>query len=244
MDIRFDGKRVLVTGAGKGIGRETCLLLAKCGAKVIALSRTEADLKSLKEEIKDCEIILADITNAEAAKKAAEKAGDVDLLVNNAAIAKLQPFLETTVEAFDETFAVNVRAVLIISQIIAKGMIKRGKGAIVNLSSQASLVGLQDHTSYCTSKGALDQLTRMMALELGPHNIRVNSVNPTVVLTPMGELGWSKPEKRDPMIAKIPLGRFAKPIEVAHTIAYLLSDYSSMINGAILPIDGGYLAAG
>jgi len=188
---------------------------------------------------------VADITSAEEAKKAAEKAGDVDLLVNNAGIARLQPFLETTVQAFDETLAVNVRAAFIIGQVVAKNMIKRGKGgSIVNISSQASLVALQDHTSYCTSKGALDQLTRMMALELGPHKIRVNSVNPTVVLTPMGELGWSKPEKRDPMLAKIPLGRFAKPIEVSHAITYLLSDFASMIHGAILPVDGGFLSIG
>ena len=113
-----------------------------------------------------------------------EQAGEIDLLVNNAALAKLAPFLSTSVEDFDETMAINVRSVLVVSQIVAKKMIARGAAgcAIVNVSSQASMVALENHTSYCTSKGALDQLTRMMALELGPHGIRVNSVNPTVVL--------------------------------------------------------------
>ena len=99
-----------------------------------------------------------------------------------------------------------------------------------------------DHTAYCASKGALDQLTRVMALELGPHNIRVNAVNPTVTLTPMGEMAWGDPAKRDPMLAKIPLQRFAKPIDIAHAVAYLLSDSADMITGVTLPVDGGFLA--
>jgi NAD(P)-dependent dehydrogenase (short-subunit alcohol dehydrogenase family) len=139
--------------------------------------------------------------------------------------------------------AVNVRAVLVMTQVIARGMIARGQGgAIVNLSSQASMVGIADHAAYCASKGALDQLTRVMALELGPHQIRVNAVNPTVTLTPMGEMAWGDPRKRDPMLAKIPLGRFAKPHHVAHAVAYLLSDAADMIHGVTLPVDGGFLA--
>eukprot|EP01117_Protostelium_nocturnum_P008102 TRINITY_DN2886_c0_g1_i3.p1 TRINITY_DN2886_c0_g1~~TRINITY_DN2886_c0_g1_i3.p1 ORF type:complete len:197 (-),score=42.14 TRINITY_DN2886_c0_g1_i3:60-650(-) len=178
-------------------------------------------------------------------KEAVTKLGAIDLLVNNAAIALLEPFLETSVENFDKTFNVNVRQILVVSQIVAKGMIERGKGgAIVNVSSQASMVALKDHTSYCVSKGALDQLTRSMALELGPYNIRVNSVNPTVVLTAMGALGWSDPAKADPMKAKIPLGRFAQPREISTVIVFLLSDQSSMVNGVMLPIDGGFLSSG
>jgi len=111
------------------------------------------------------------------------------------------------------------------------------------VSSQASMVALKDHTSYCTSKGGLDQLTRMMALELGPHNIRVNAVNPTVVLTAMGQINWSDPKKSGPMLQKIPMNRFAKTREVSEAIAYLLSDKSSMVNGVMLPVDGGFLAS-
>jgi len=241
MEIRLDGKRALVTGAGKGIGREIVKVLAECGAEVVAVSRTQADLNSLKAET-GCSTILADITSAEEAKRCAEAAGDVDLLVNNAGIALLAPFLEVTVQDFDETIAVNLRAALIIGQVVAKGMIARGKGgAIVNVSSQAGVAAVQDHTAYCASKAGLDHLTRVMALELGPHQIRVNSVNPTVILTPMGEKVWGAPEKGDPMLAKIPLGRFGYPIHVAQAVAYLLSDQSDMINGIIMPIDGGFL---
>lgn len=241
MDIHLKGKRALVTGAGKGIGREIAAVLTECGAQVVALSRTQGDLDSLKAEI-GCETIHADLTDANDARRAAEDAGEIDLLVNNAGISILQSFLETTVEAFDDVIAVNVRAVLVISQVIARGMIARGRGgAIVNLSSTASSVALRDHTSYCTSKGALDQLTRMMALELGPHQIRVNSINPTVTLTPMGEMAWGDPAKSGPMLARIPLGRFARPRQVAEAVAYLLSDQADMIHGAILPVDGGFL---
>jgi NAD(P)-dependent dehydrogenase (short-subunit alcohol dehydrogenase family) len=240
MDIRFDGKRALVTGAGKGIGRVIVKVLADNGATVVAVSRAQTDLDSLKQEV-PCETITADLTDAEAARQTAEAAGDIDLLVNNAGIAILQPFLETTVEAFDQTMAVNVRAVMVMSQVIAKNMIDRQQpGAIVNVSSQASARALADHTTYCTSKAALDHLTRMMALELGPHGIRVNAINPTVVLTPMGKRAWSDPAKGGPMLARIPMGRFAESEDVAEAVAYLLSDHANMVHGMIMPLDGGY----
>ncbi len=243
MKIRFEGKRALVTGAGKGIGREIALLLARLGATVIAISRTAADLESLRQEMGG-EMIVADLGDADVARAAASRAGRVDLLVNNAGISIPQSFLETTVEAFDATLAVNVRAALLVSQVVSRGMIERGEGgAIVNLSSQASMVGLLDHAAYCASKGALDQLTRVMALELGPHQIRVNAVNPTVTLTPMGEMAWSDPAKSGPMKARIPLGRFARPLDIAHAVAYLLSNEADMITGTMLPVDGGFLSA-
>jgi L-xylulose reductase len=141
-----------------------------------------------------------------------------------------------------QVYATNVAACLVISQVFANKLIAQDKpGAIVNISSQASKVGLRHHASYCSSKGALDQLTRVMALELGPHRIRVNAVNPTVVLTPMGEMAWSDPAKAGPMLARIPLGRFAKPSDVADAVLYLLSDEASMIHGVTLPVDGGFL---
>lgn len=242
MQIEFQNQRVLVTGAGKGIGREIALLLHSCGARIIAVSRTAADLESLRAEI-PCETLVADLADANEARRAAERAGPVDLLVNNAGISVPQSFLETTVEAWDRTLDVNARAVLIVSQVVARGLIARNQpGAIVNLSSQASMVGLADHTAYCASKGALDQLTRVMALELGPHNIRVNAVNPTVTLTPMGEMAWGDPAKSGPMLAKIPLGRFARPHHVAAAVAWLLSPHADMVHGITLPVDGGFLA--
>jgi L-xylulose reductase len=241
MNIDFTGKRILVTGAGKGIGRVMVKHLHELNGEIIALSRTAADLESLKEEV-PCETIVADLGDAAATRKAIEAAGRVDLLVNNAGVAILQPFMEMTVEALDTTYAVNLRAVVVVSQVVAQGMIERGTGgSIVNLSSQASLRALQDHAAYCASKAGLDHLTRVMALELGQHNIRVNCVNPTVVMTPMGKRVWGEPEKSGPMLARIPLDRFAEPIEVSEAVAYLLSDYSAMIHGAVLPIDGGFL---
>ena len=121
--------------------------------------------------------------------------------------------------------AVNVRAAMIVAQVVARGLIARGVGgSIVNVSSQSSSRALTDHATYCASKGALDQLTRVMALELGPHQIRVNAVNPIVVMTPMGKRAWSDPAKGDPMRARIPLGHFAVPEHVSQVVAYLLSD--------------------
>ena len=242
MNIDLTGQRILVTGAGKGIGRVISLQLVADGAQIVAVSRTADDLATLNEET-GCQTVVADLADPHVAKHAAEQAGEVNGLVNNAGISVPQPFLDTTIEALDRTLAVNVRASMVISQVVARQMMRRGDGgAIVNLSSQASMVGLTDHTAYCASKGALDQLTRVMALELGPHRIRVNAVNPTVTLTPMGKMAWSDPLKSEPMLAKIPLGRFAEPEEVAKTVSFLLSNAASMVNGVTLPVDGGFLA--
>ncbi|SAL21832.1 short chain dehydrogenase [Caballeronia terrestris] len=241
-NTEFAGKTVLVTGAGKGIGHATVLLMAERGARVIALSRSAADLAALKDEI-GCQTVCADLADADAAREAARSAQPVDLLVNCAGIAELQPFLDTTADKFDLTMAVNVRAALIVAQECARSMIARGvKGSIVNVSSLSATVGLPMHAAYCASKGALDAMTRVMAVELGAHGIRVNTVNPVVTLTPMAEKAWGDPAKSQPMLARIPLQRFVQPLEVARTIAYLLGDDSSMVNGVSLAVDGGFQA--
>lgn len=241
----FQDKRVVVTGAGKGIGRDIAVLLASRGAHVVAVSRTAADLEALRAEC-HCDIIEADLAAATATHEAALAAlsqGEVHYLVNNAGISIPQSVLETDVTSWDKTFAVNVRAAFQFAQAFAVHRLAHGGGgAIVNVSSQASQVGLADHAAYCASKGALDSLTQVLAVELGPHGIRVNAVNPTVTLTPMGEMAWSDPAKSGPMLAKIPLGKFAAPRDVSHAVAYLLSDEAAMIHGATLPIDGGFLA--
>ena len=240
MNPDFGSKRALVTGAGKGIGREIARHLAACNAEVVALSRTEADLDTLRDEI-GCATIAVDLADVAATQAALADAGQFELLVNNAGVSILEPFLDVSVAAFDEVMAVNVRGVLIVSQIVARGMITAGSGgAIVNLSSVASSRALALHTAYCASKGALDQLTRMMAFELGPHNIRVNAVNPTITLTPMGEMAWGDPAKSAPMLARIPLNRFARPLEVAEVVAWLLGDQAGMVHGVTLPVDGGF----
>ncbi|XP_065836932.1 L-xylulose reductase-like [Oscarella lobularis] len=243
MEIRFDGKRALVTGSGKGIGREVAIALEKCGAEVYALSRTQSDLDSLQKQHPGIHAIQADVTNTQETMERVRSLGPIHLLVNNAGVGVLQPFLDVTEEAYGRVMDVNLKACLFVGQVVARGMVERGEGgAIVNVSSQASMAALRDHAVYCASKGALDQLTRVMALELGPHRIRVNCVNPTVVMTDMGRLGWSDPKKAQPMLGKIPLKRFAEVEEVVHAILYLLSDKSSMITGTMLPVDGGFLA--
>ncbi|KAK3740705.1 hypothetical protein QZH41_019076 [Actinostola sp. cb2023] len=177
-------------------------------------------------------------------KKAIEGLGDIHLLVNNAGIGILDSFLNVKTNDFDSMYAVNVKAPLFIAQAVATKMVAGGLGgAIVNVSSQASQVALQNHTLYCTTKAALDMLTKAMALELGPHQIRVNSVNPTVVWTDMGRRAWSDPIKSKPMLDRIPLGKFAEEEDVVHAIMFLLSDKAAMINGAMLPVDGGLLVS-
>ncbi|XP_077184165.1 L-xylulose reductase [Paroedura picta] len=241
---RFAGRRALVTGAGKGIGRAVAVALSRAGAQVVALSRTQADLECLQEECPGIQTLCVDVGDWEATEAALNKVGDIDLLVNNAGIALLQPFLEVTKEAFDRSFSVNLRAALQISQIIAQKLIARGSpGAIVNVSSQASQRAMPDHTVYCSTKSALDMLTKTMAQELGPHKIRVNSVNPTVVLTEMGRRNWTDPQKAAAMTSRIPLGKFAEVADVVNSILFLLSDQSNMTTGVVLPVDGGFLVS-
>lgn len=245
MNFDFSHQRVLVTGAGKGIGRDLCLLLAQCGAHVVAVSRTASDLEALAKQM-ECTPIVADLGESEAAIGAAKQAlqsGPIDTLVNNAGISLPQSFLHTTPAAWNQTLAVNVRAPLLMSQIMARDWIERSVGgAIVNVSSTASQRGLSDHAAYCASKGALDGLTRVMALELGAHQIRVNAVNPTVTLTPMAQMAWSDETKSAAMKARIPLDKFASVREVSQVIVWLLSSHAAMIHGACVPVDGGYLA--
>ncbi|WP_207483028.1 SDR family oxidoreductase [Arenibaculum pallidiluteum] len=238
----FSGRRVLVTGAGKGIGRAVARLLAARGAAVVALSRSQADLDALKAEI-GCATVAVDLADAEAARRAVREALPVDLLVNCAGIVELEPFLEASVESFDRTMAVNARAPMILAQEVARDLVRRGRpGAVVNVSSLAATVGTPEHTAYCASKAALDAITRVMARELGCHGIRVNSLNPVVTLTPMAEKAWSDPAKSGPMLARIPLGRFAQPDEVAAAVAFLLSDEAAMVHGTSLTVDGGFSA--
>ena len=240
--MRFDGQRALITGAGKGIGLATARMLKAKGATVIALSRSQEELAKLKAEI-DCETVVVDLADISATRQAAVASLPIDLLVNCAGFSLLGNFLELAIETFDKTMRINAVAPIAISQEVARDMIKRGcKGAIVNVSSMASLVGIADQTAYCASKAALDAITRVMAIELGPHGIRVNSVNPTVTLTAMAAMAWSDPEKRARRLSRIPLGRFAEPNEIASVILYLLSDLSSMVHGVCLPVDGGFRA--
>ncbi|KAG6442345.1 L-xylulose reductase [Manduca sexta] len=243
MDKYFKGKKILVTGGCQGIGRGTVLELWRQGANVVTVSNNKENLDKLKKEYPTIEVAYVDLRDWDKTREVIDSLGVFDGLVNNAGIAIVEPFLECDRASFRETISVNVEAILNVSQIVARKMIANNiKGSIVNISSQASKAALRDHVVYCASKGAVDAMTRVMALELGEHGIRVNSVNPTVIMTELGRKVWSEPSKSEGMLSKIPLGRFGEVQEVVTAILFLLGDGASMISGVQLPVDGGFLA--
>ncbi|CAI4222638.1 unnamed protein product [Auanema sp. JU1783] len=242
LSFDFSNKKILVTGASQGIGRELVVELTKRGATVFALGRNE---KALEELSRLCGAvpIVCDVTDSEdAIRRCLEPYQPFGYLVNNAGIAILEPFGEISPESFTRTLDVNVKGPLLISQVVSNEMIKHKiQGVIVNVSSQASVKPLDSHTSYCASKAALDMLTMCMARELGPKGIRVNSVNPTVVMTEMGRKNWSDMSKAKTLLDRMPVQRFAEVEDVVNSIMFLLSSGSSMTTGSILPVDGGYI---
>jgi NAD(P)-dependent dehydrogenase (short-subunit alcohol dehydrogenase family) len=240
--IRFDftGRRVLVTGASSGIGRAIVEQLTAAGAEVYAAARRTETLTELAAQT-GCMPCPMDVSDSSSVAHAFATLPPLDGVVNSAGITSLESTLNWQGESFDSVMATNARGAGLVVKHAAAAMIAAGRGgSIVNVSSQASLVGLADHLSYCASKGALDAMTRVWCVELGRHGIRVNAVNPTVTLTAMAEQAWSEPAKRDPVLAAIPLGRFAEPSEVAEPVLFLLSESAGMISGITLPIDGGY----
>lgn len=241
MSISFDfsGKKALVTGAGRGIGREIVKQLIAAKASVVALDKVTSSLESLKKEYPNLRIICVDLANWEATSKALDGIDDIDFLINNAAHAECLPIGKIDEGTFDRQFDVNVKAIINVTQKLAEGMKRRRYGSIVNMSSIAGVYGLPDHLIYAGTKAALDGMTRVMACELGPHMIRVNSLNPTVTWTDMAWIGWPDKEKQRGMMSKIPMNRFAEVGEVAQTTLFLLSDASSLINGVTLLMDGG-----
>jgi NAD(P)-dependent dehydrogenase (short-subunit alcohol dehydrogenase family) len=241
----FAGKTALVTGAASGIGLRCAQRLAERGARVVGVVSRESRVQAFREHLEgDHRCVVADLSSVEDVRRCAEEAGDVDLLVNAAGVGAMASFLDVEPELFDKCMAVNCRAPLVLSQCIARNMIRRGEqGAIVHVSSQSSSQAIRDRCAYSLTKAGVDYLTKSMALELGEYGIRTNCVNPTVVLTPLGEAAWADPAKREPMLRSIPLGRFAEVDDVADTVLYLLSDSAAMVNGVCVPVDGGFLAA-
>jgi L-xylulose reductase len=238
----FDGRTILVTGASGGIGGATVRKLAGRGAKVIAAGRKEDALAELAGRT-GARPLAFDLTSEESVAAAI---GDLDLwgVVNcggyGGEIASPQ---DTDIDVFDKVIATNARGALLVTKYAARTMIRLGQGgAIVNVSSQAGLVALPGHISYGSSKAALDNITRVAALELGGHGIRVNSVNPTVVMTPMSAWYWGRPDIEGPFLDQMPLHRWATEDDIAGPIVFLLSDEAAMITGVSLPIDGGYTA--
>lgn len=240
--MQFEGKSVIITGAGKGIGRATALLMAARGARVVAISRTRADLDGLARDTGG-HGIAADLSNPGAARAAMAQAGACDFLVNCAGTNVLESLLDMTDAGYDTVMGINLRAALICAQEFARARITAGGGgAIVNVTSIAGHRGFPDHVCYAASKAGLEGATRVMARELGPHGIRVTALAPTVTMTELAAEAWSDPAKSAPMMARHPLGRFAEAEDVARAIALLLSDDAAMVTGAVLALDGGFLA--
>ena len=244
------GKRALVTGGSKGIGAVAARVLAEAGADLAIVGRDRDGLEATKTSVeatgRGCLVIEADLATVggpgRAGRMALEHFGTVDILVNNAGIAYVESLLDTSVKSWDEIQAVNLRAPFILAQTLAPRMMAQRSGKIINIASQAGVVAFDGHAAYCASKGGLIMLTKVMALEWGSHNIQSNAIAPTVILTPMGDKVWGDPAKSGPMIAKTPLRRFGKPIEVADLILFLASPASDLICGETVLIDGGYTA--
>lgn len=223
----------------QGIGRQICKTLYELGTKVIAVSRSKGPLDSLASECPGIEIVSVDLSKWTETRSALKHITFLDGLVNVAGVAVIKPFLEMTESDFDAQFNVNFKAIYNLCQFLTP-KIKDG-GAIVNISSLASMIGIEGHSVNGPTKAALDNFMKNLVLELGPRKIRVNNVNPTVILTRMGRQNWSDPAKADPLISRIPLRRFGEVHEVVEPILFLLSDKSSFINGHCLPLEGGYL---
>lgn len=236
----FGGRTVLVTGAGKGIGRATAKLLARRGAEVLALSRSAHDLASLSAET-GARTIAVDLADLDATQAAVQAALPFDLLVNCAGTTALDPFVDMPLNSFDRIMTVNAKAPILIAQIYARERIAAGKrGSIVNVSSDAAFLGVVDHAAYCASKAALDAVTRVMANELGRHGVRANCVNPNITLTDMARKAWGDPARSAPRLARMAIGRFLEPDEIAETIAFLLSDRAAAVTGVSMRADGGF----
>lgn len=244
----LQGKRALVTGASKGIGEKICEVLADAGADIAGVGRDKAGLAGTKAAVEALgrrfvaiEADLADVgETVRAAQEGLAALGTIDILVNNAGVALNAPLVKATVADWDTTMAVNLRAPFLLAQVLAPAMIERKAGKIINVSSQAGMIGLDDHGAYCSSKGGLNMLTKVMMSEWARHNIQVNAVCPTIILTPMGEKVWGEPSKGQPMLDKTPARRFGQSIEVADLVLFLASSASDLINGECVLIDGGF----
>jgi NAD(P)-dependent dehydrogenase (short-subunit alcohol dehydrogenase family) len=245
--LRLNGKRALVTGAGRGLGVGFAAALAEAGAHVTLAARTAAEIEAVAEAIRtrggSTDTLQLDVTDIEGAGRVLGSAETFDVFVNNAGTNRPKPFTEVSADDYDAVMGLNVRAAFFAAQAVARRMTAAGRGgSIINVSSQMGHVGAANRTIYCTSKHALEGLTKAMAIELAPHGIRVNSLGPTFIETQMTRPFFENQAFRESVLAKIKLGRLGRVEDLMGAVVFLASDASALMTGASLVIDGGWTA--
>ncbi|TRO58230.1 SDR family oxidoreductase [Candidatus Bathyarchaeota archaeon] len=247
--MSLSGKIALVTGAGSGIGKISAIQMAQNGAELVLLGRNEKKLAETSSEISTsvgkCKWYSVDVTNTKelsnSIQKIRKECGEIDILVNSAGVNIPQKAEDVTIDAWNTIMDTNVKGLFFCCQAVGRqSMIPRKQGVIVNISSQAGKVALPLRAAYCSSKGAVDQLTRVLAFEWAKYGVRVNAVAPTFVETPFTKEMLIDQEFKNYVMNKIPLKRLATPLEVANAVCFLATNQSSMITGAIIPVDGGW----
>jgi NAD(P)-dependent dehydrogenase (short-subunit alcohol dehydrogenase family) len=248
---RLDDRVALVTGAGRGIGRACALALAQAGAEVWLMARTRGEIDAVAKEIRDsggkAHALECDVTDSAAMKRAVASIPVLDVLVNNAGTNIPEPFVEVSEEHLDKLLALNVRSAFLVAQAAAKKMLeasgrKSRGGAILNMSSQMGHVGAVNRTVYCLTKHGIEGLTKAMALEFAPLGIRVLSIAPTFIETPMTKPMMARPGFAQWVEERIPAGRVGQPDDVAAVVVFAASPAASLITGTSLVVDGGWTA--
>ncbi len=243
--LRLDGRRALVTGGTRGIGLGAAMALAEAGAEVTITARTAADVEAVVAATRSDGLRASgsalDVTDTEAVAAFVVAEAPFDILVNSAGGARHAPFLDVTAVDYDAVLALNLKSTLFVSQAVARRLIAAGRpGSIIHISSQMGHVGGPNRTVYAASKFAVEGLTKAMAIELGPHNIRVNTIAPTFVATEMTAKNLSDPEFRAWVMSKIKLGRLARVEDIMGPVLLLASDAGAMITGSSVLVDGGW----
>lgn len=245
--FRLDGRRALVTGAGRGIGLAAASALAEAGAHVTLVSRTTQEIEEAAEAIRargqQAEALTLDVRDVDTVKTAIAAHEPFDILVNNAGTNRPAPFVDVKVEDFDFVFSLNVRAAYFVAQAVGRRLVEAGRpGSIINMSSQMGHVGGPTRTVYCATKHAMEGFTKAMAIELAPHKIRVNTLAPTFIETPMTRPFFQNQAFREDTLKRIKLGRLGQLEDLTGAIVFLASDAAALMTGTSLVVDGGWTA--